>query len=129
VLALMLLLSPMSSKPHFCTLLVPQLLLARLGWSRRDRLLIALAVVTAVLGLLANKDIVGRMVYDVLLWNGSVFGTALLLFLGCCSARWRYVVVSEPVTVFAARVVAPVEPMPRSATARQPISLRKSSNR
>jgi hypothetical protein len=90
VLTLMLLLSPMSSKPHFCTLLVPQLLLARLGWERRDRLLIGLTVVTAVLGLAANKDIVGRRVYDLLMWNGLVFGNTLLLFLGCCYARRRH---------------------------------------
>jgi hypothetical protein len=90
VLTLMLLLSPMSSKPHFCTLLLPQLLLVRLGWDRRDRLLIGLTVVTAVLGLIANKDVVGRRAYDLVLWNGAVFANCLLLFLGCSYARWRY---------------------------------------
>lgn len=128
VLTLMLLLSPMSSKPHFCTLLVPQLLLVRLGWVRRDRLLIALTVAAAVLGLLSNKDAVGRQAYDILLWNGAVFGTALLLFLGCCYARWRYAT-TEPVTVFAARVMVPAGATPRPAAVRQPMSLRKSSKR
>jgi hypothetical protein len=89
VLTLMLLLSPMSSKPHFCTLLLPQLLLARLAWDRRDRGLIALTLLAAALGLAANKDLVGRRVYDFLLWNGAVFGCCLALFLGCCRVRWE----------------------------------------
>jgi hypothetical protein len=141
VLTLMLLLSPMSSKPHFCTLLLPQLLLARLGWERRDRLLIGLTAIAAVLGLLANKDAVGRRAYDVLVWNGAVFGNALLLFVGCCYARWRYAASPERVTVFTARVALPTEPdrlersgerveaaTPRAA-AGQPIRVRNSSNR
>jgi hypothetical protein len=131
VLTLMLLLSPMSSKPHFCTLLVPQLLLARLGWTRRDRLLMSLTVVTAVLGLAANKDVVGRRAYDVLLWNGAVFGSAPLLFVGCCYARWRYAAAAEPATVFAARVAVPAAPdrAAQRTTAAHPISVRNSSNR
>jgi hypothetical protein len=135
VLTLMLLLSPMSSKPHFCTLLLPQLLLVRLGWTRRDRLLIALTAAVAVLGLLTNKDVVGRRVYELLLWNGAVFATALLLFVGCCYARWRYAVIPAPVTVFTARVALPAAPervSPRGdrvGAAGQPIRVRNSSNR
>ena len=68
---------------------MPQLLLARLGWARRDRLLIGLTVLTAALGLVANKDVVGRRAYESLLWNGAVFANCLLLFLGCCYARWQ----------------------------------------
>jgi hypothetical protein len=135
VLGLMLLLSPMSSKPHFCALLLPQLLLARVGWERRDRRLTGLTAVAAVLALLVNKDLVGRRAYELLLWNGAVFASALLLFLGCCYARWRYAATPETVTVFAARVAVPAVPerlervgaTPRAAG--QPISLRKSSNR
>ena len=90
VLTLLLLLSPMSSKPHFCTLLVPQWLLARLAWRRGDRLLMAATAATAVAGLLANKDLVGWWAYGMLLWYGSVFGACLTLFLGCAYARRRY---------------------------------------
>ena len=90
VLTLLLLLSPMSSKPHFCTLLVPQWLLARLALRRGDRLLMAATAATAVAGLLANKDLVGWWAYGMLLWYGSVFGACLTLFLGCAYARRRY---------------------------------------
>jgi hypothetical protein len=100
VLTLMLLLSPMSSKPHFCALLLPQLAIARVGWASRDRLLIALTAAAAAAGMLGNKDVVGGRVYDRLVWHGLVFGNAVLLFLGCCYARWRYAGVetaAEPV--------------------------------
>lgn len=137
VLTLMLLLSPMSSKPHFCTLLLPQLLLARVAWDRRDRLLMALTVVAAVLGLAVNKDAVGGRAYAWLLWNGAVFGHALLLFAGCCYARWRYAATPETVTVLTARVAVAgsretigervASATPRAAV--QSMSLRKSSNR
>jgi hypothetical protein len=94
VLSLLLLLSPMSSKPHFCTLLLPQWLLARLAWERRDRFLMVLTAAVAVVGLLANKDLVGGLAYGMLLWHGSVFGACLALYFGCGYARVRY---AEPV--------------------------------
>ncbi len=83
VLILMLMLSPMSSKPHFCTLLLPGFLLARAAVKRRDllpRLLLAGAILA---GLVSNKDLVGRFAYDTAIWYGSVFWNAVLLFAGC----------------------------------------------
>jgi hypothetical protein len=90
VFALMLLLSPMSSKPHFGILLLPQLALVRAGWLHRDRLLLALAALVGVAGLCTGKDITGRAAYEFLLWNGLVFWMTVALFLGCCHARFRY---------------------------------------
>jgi len=83
VLILMLMLSPMSSKPHFCTLLLPGFFLARAAVERRDllpRLLLGGAILA---GLVSNKDLVGRLAYDTVIWYGSVFWNAVLLFAGC----------------------------------------------
>jgi hypothetical protein len=83
VVILMLMLSPMSSKPHFCTLLLPGFFLARAAVERRDllpRLLLGGAILA---GLVSNKDLVGRLAYDTVIWYGSVFWNAVLLFAGC----------------------------------------------
>lgn len=87
VCALMLMLSPMSSKPHFTPLLLVQLVIVRVGFAQRDRVLIGLAALVAVGGLCTGKDIVGKTVYEFLMWNGLLFGLTLALFLGCCRAR------------------------------------------
>lgn len=90
VVTLMLLLSPMSSKPHFGLLLVPQLAVVRVGLAHRDRCLLGIGGLAAVAGLAAGKDVVGRAAYEVLMWNGLVCGTTLLLFVGCCLVCRRY---------------------------------------
>lgn len=90
VISLMLLLSPMSSKPHFGILLLPQLVLVRTAWANRDRFLYTLAGVNAVGGLCAGKDVVGRTAYEFLMWNGLVFWLTVNCFLGCAYTRWRY---------------------------------------
>ena len=90
VFTLMLLLSPMSSKPHFGILLLPQLAVVRAGFAHRDRVLLATAAVVAAAGLCTGKDVVGRAAYEFLLWNGLIFGMTVLLFFGCCHARFWY---------------------------------------
>jgi hypothetical protein len=90
VLLLMVLLSPMSSKPHFCTLVLPGLCLARLAVEQRDRLLVGVLIAAAGAALLSNKDLWGTAVYDFALWYGSVFANAVVLFFGCAYAVWRY---------------------------------------
>ena len=90
ILALMLLFSPMSSKAHFCVLLVPQLALVRIAWAHRDRFLLTLTVLVGIGGFCTGKDISGRRVYELLLWNGLVFWLTVALLAGCCYARWRY---------------------------------------
>jgi hypothetical protein len=89
VLILMLLLSPMSSKPHFCTLLLPGFFLARAAVERRDLLPRCLLAAAIVAGLLSNKDLVSRLVYDATVWYGSVFWNAVLLFAGCVAVLLR----------------------------------------
>ena len=99
VLTLMLLLSPMSSKPHFAVLIVPQLALVRLACQTRDWWLLALTVVVAIAGPCTGNDIIGRAAYDFLVWHGLIVGMTLLLFVGCCRARYRAMRVETPAIV------------------------------
>jgi hypothetical protein len=87
VLVLMLMLSPMSSKPHFCTLLLPGLVLARAAVERHQVLPRWLLAGAILAGLISNKDLVGRFAYDTAIWYGSVFWNAVLLFAGCVVVR------------------------------------------
>jgi len=86
VLLLMLFLSPQSSKPHFCTLLLPGFCLARAAVVGRRRDLAAFLAAAIACGLASNKDLVGRSAYDFVMWFGSVTATAGFLFVGCCWA-------------------------------------------
>lgn len=83
VLILMLLLSPMSSKSHFDTLLLPAYCLARYGILRGDRLVLACLAAATAIGLLTNKNLIGGDFYTLLLWYGSVTIATLLLWIGC----------------------------------------------
>lgn len=107
VLTLMLLLSPMSSKPHFSTLLVPAWLVARAGMNGSATLLV-IAMIAAGCGVMASKDLVGGRAYDALLWYGAIpLGTGAL-FAGCWLMRRQAVLDSAaelPVVVFPERQV------------------------
>lgn len=89
VLLLMLLLSPMSSKAHFGTLLVPGYCLARATFNSRSRLLGSLLLVAVLLGLLSNKDPLGERLYTLSLWYGVVTWQSLVLLAGCLLAIAR----------------------------------------
>jgi hypothetical protein len=86
VLILMPLLSPHSSKPHFCTFVLPGFCLARaaLVWPNRWLLLCVLA--TAICAALPHKALVGAYLYDQMLWYGLPTLGGLFLFAGCCLA-------------------------------------------
>jgi hypothetical protein len=86
VVLLMLLLSPQSSKPHFCTLILPGFCLARMAFERRDTALKTVLALAAVGALLANKDIWGTTIYEAVMWYSSLFLATLLLFAGCLRA-------------------------------------------
>lgn len=89
VLALMPLLSPVSSKPHFVVLLLPGLFLARAAVSRPDvlpRVLLGGAILS---GLLSNKDLVGGLVYDTAIWYGSVLWNTMFVLTGGLVVLWR----------------------------------------
>jgi hypothetical protein len=83
VLLLMVLLSPMSSKAHFGTLVVPGFCLARAAFHSRSQLLKAVLAGSVLLGLLCNKDPLGERLYTLSLWYGVVTWQTLLLLIGC----------------------------------------------
>jgi hypothetical protein len=84
VLILMLLFSPMSSKPHFCTLLLPGFCLARnVIRANRPAALACVIAAAIVCGLLANKDLVKARIYTLVLWYGLVTISAALLGVAC----------------------------------------------
>src|SRR5262249_40666945 len=89
VLLLMVLLSPMSSKPHFCTLLLPAFCVARLAVAQRDRLLGAVMLLAILTGGAAMRDLVGVRLASYALWSGAITGSTLLLLFGCGYALWR----------------------------------------
>jgi Glycosyltransferase family 87 len=89
VLTLMLLMSPLSSSPHFATLVLPGFCLARLALTTGDRWIWAPLLGAALLTALSNKDLVGSTVYTALLWGGSTTLATILLWLGCVLALLR----------------------------------------
>lgn len=89
VLLLMLLLSPMSSKPHFCTVLLPAFCLARLMVYGRDRVLALLMLGAAAAGAAGIKGLWGGEMAALALWYGNVMWSALLLLAGCGYALAR----------------------------------------
>lgn len=74
----MVLLSPMSSKAHFCVLLIPAAFCLRETLVRRDRLLWCLLGAWALAGLLSMKGLVGTGLGNRLLAYGSVTWTTVL---------------------------------------------------
>jgi hypothetical protein len=87
VVLLMLLLSPQSSKPHFCTLVLPAFCLSRFVVSRRHLPLGCLVALAAIGALVSNKDLWGTTIYETAMWYSSVLITTLALFAGCLRAR------------------------------------------
>lgn len=83
VLLLMVLLSPMSSKAHFGTLVLPGFCLALAAVRSHWRVLRTLLAGAVVLGLLCNKDPLGEKLYTLSLWYGLVTWQTLLLLAGC----------------------------------------------
>ncbi len=86
VLLLMVLLSPMSSKAHFGTLVLPGFCLARAAIASRSRLLASVLVGAVLLAVLSNKDPLGEKLYTLSLWYGVVTWQSLLLLAGCLIA-------------------------------------------
>ena len=99
ILCLMLLMSPVSSTQHFCTLLLPAWAVARFGLIRRDGVAVAVAVAVALLGLTTNRDLVGKTVNSIAMWHGSLTGLTVLLYAGCGWCRLRSARAPEPAGV------------------------------
>jgi hypothetical protein len=85
VLLLMLLLSPMSSKPHFSTMLLPGFCLARMAVHRRSRMLWVLLSASIVAGL-TTAPVWGKTVGRFSMWCGMITWGALFLLAGCVIA-------------------------------------------
>jgi hypothetical protein len=86
ILCGMVLLSPMSSKAHFCVLLVPiAFCAAQALYRKRDRILIALLVAMFATGTLSSKGILDKELGRTALAYGSVTVCALCAF---AAAAW-----------------------------------------
>ena len=73
VLCAMLLLAPMSSKQHFCTLLVPiSFCVIDVFYRRRDPIVIGSLLVVFLFGTLGTKDLIGQSLGNRLLAYGSL---------------------------------------------------------
>ena len=83
VLALMLLMSPMSGLAHFPALALPVLCVARLAVCKRAVLARIAVAVAVVAGLAVNKDLVGGAAYNFALWSGVVTLAVGALWLVC----------------------------------------------
>jgi alpha-1,2-mannosyltransferase len=86
----MLLLSPMSSKAHFCTLLLPLTFIVSDFLNRRRELVTGGSLlVVFLLGTLTAKDLVGKVPGDLLLAYGSLTWCTIACLLGvtCSIAR------------------------------------------
>lgn len=82
VVCAMVLLSPMSSKSHFCVLLIPAAFcVAHLMYHRRDTLLVILLGVVFVFGSLTAKDLLGTQLGNEILARGSVTLCAICMLL------------------------------------------------
>jgi hypothetical protein len=82
ILLLMLLLSPMSSKPHFSTMLLPGFCLARLAVHRGNRMLWVLLSASIAAGL-TTAPVWGKTVGRFSMWCGMITWGALFLLAGC----------------------------------------------
>jgi hypothetical protein len=83
ILLFMLLISPMSSKPHFCTLLLPGFCAARRTLTERDQLLGVMLLLAIVAGFSGIKGLLGSDVASIALWWGNVTWSTLFLLAGC----------------------------------------------
>jgi hypothetical protein len=88
ILLLMVLLSPMSSKPHYATLILPAWLMARLAVTHRSKFAAVCLGLAIVAGLLSAKDLAGPHVATIAMWYGCVSASAFFLLLGCGVQLW-----------------------------------------
>jgi hypothetical protein len=83
IMLLMVLLSPMSSKPHFVVLLLPAWLLARSAVRTRDPVLLTTLVASFASATLTIKDLATPNLASLGMWYGGVTWSTVLLLLGC----------------------------------------------
>ena len=83
VVSAMLLMSPMSSMPHFATLLLPGLLFAQMVKERRTKSMFVFGTILLLAASATNKDLIGSKNYMIGLWYGSAMWCAVASFFGC----------------------------------------------
>ena len=83
VVSAMLLMSPMSSMPHFATLLLPGLLFAQMVKERRTKSMFVFGTILLLAASATNKDLIGSKNYTIGLWYGSAMWCAVASFFGC----------------------------------------------
>ncbi len=106
VMILMLLFSPHSSKPHFCTLVLPGFCVARAALNRGDKTLLVTFLVAVACVMTTNQDLVGSWIFGWAKWHGAIAWAALLLFGMSCRILLRRDVLA----------VAPANPQPLAPT-------------
>jgi hypothetical protein len=90
ILCAMVLLSPMSSKQHFCVLFTPIcVLITEWLYHRRGMVVSSVLASVFVLGTLGGKDLVGRALHEQLGAYGSLTWCALACLMGCCAVASR----------------------------------------
>jgi alpha-1,2-mannosyltransferase len=97
VILLMLLLSPMSSKPHFCVLLLPGFCLARLAVEKRNRAAMISIITCLILSDVLDRNLMGsRSIGDAALAYGSVMWAAIALWVGCLATLRKQLPIANP---------------------------------
>ena len=86
VLILMLMLSPMSHKTHFCILLLPAFCVARLAVAKRSLMAWCALLTCIMLVMVLDRSFIGRPRGNLLMWLGSVTAGSLALWAAC---SWR----------------------------------------
>lgn len=89
VVILMLLLSPMSGRPHFGILILPTFCLARLATTIGDRVTAVILAAVALLVLPPYRYLLSDNIHGVLLWAGATTLAALLLWFACVRVLWH----------------------------------------
>jgi len=88
-LCLVPLVSPMSSRSHFCVLLLPAMCLARVAVERRDVIARASLFTAILLSLISLNIPPLKLVHQLTLYLGSAAAAALSLLIGCGWVRWK----------------------------------------
>jgi hypothetical protein len=99
VVILMVLLSPHSSKPHFCTLILPGFCVARAALTSSTRWLSLILAAALAGAMISNCDLVGDWLYMWGKWYGSLAWCSVFLFAGSCWALVRNRVAASVPTV------------------------------
>jgi len=86
---LVLLVSPMSHRSHFCILLVPAMCLARVAVDLRDQVARVCLVTAIILSLVSYNLPLIPLVNRFALYLGFVTFTTLSLLIGCWWMRWK----------------------------------------